>query len=411
MNFFKNYARPAALLLAMAVPAAHAVTIVVNTDYSDPGPKAAIAAAVKGVEAENPDIKIKVNTCDHEGYKSAIFNFLTADPPDLATWYAANRMAPFVKAGLVENVTSLWAKNGWNQAFSASASSMTINGKKWGLPLTYYQWGIYYRKDIFEKLGIQPPKTWKELLAACAKLKANNITPFAIGTKALWPAAGWFDYIDLRLNGYKFHMELAEGKVRWTDPRVVNVFKYWDELVKPGYFLANNSSYDWQDAVPMFAKGQAGMYLMGNFAVDVMKSAGLKESQIGFVKFPVINPSIPDAEEAPTDIVFIPSGAKHKAEAEKFMEYLATPAVQSQVNAILGQLPTNKNAKLPDDPFLKAGFELLSSAKDHSQFFDRDAPAQMAKAAMDGFQHFMVDPASLPATLKHLNSVQKAVYK
>ena len=27
--------------------------------------------------------------------------------------------------------------------------SMTIGGKQWGIPYTYYQWGVYYRKDLF----------------------------------------------------------------------------------------------------------------------------------------------------------------------------------------------------------------------------------------------------------------------
>ncbi len=399
-----------AALLGAAAAAAHADELVFNTDYSDPGPKAAIAAGVKGFEAAYPNIHVKVNTFDHEGYKSAIFNFLSADPPDLATWYAANRMAPFVKDGLFTDVTPLWQKDGWNQAFASSASSMTINGRKWGLPLTYYQWGIYYRKDLFHKLGLQPPKTWKELLSDCATLKAHGITPFTIGTKAPWPAAGWFDYLDLRVNGYAFHMKLMAGKVSYTDPRVEKVFDYWDQLTKPGYFIPNSASYAWQEAVPLLVKGKAAMYLMGNFAVDVMKSAGLKESQIGFVPFPVINPKVPDAEEAPTDIVFIPAHAKHKADAEKFLAYLARPDVQSKMNAILGQLPTNKNAKLPDDPFLKAGFKLLSNAKDLSQFYDRDAPAQMAKAGLDGFQHYLMNPSDRQDILQHLDQVEKQVY-
>ncbi|MGC8731518.1 MAG: hypothetical protein ACP5RC_04600, partial [Halothiobacillaceae bacterium] len=84
--------------------------------------------------------------------------------------------------------------------------------------------------------------------------------------------------------------------------------------------------------------------------------------------------------------------------------------VQSKINAILGQLPTNKNAKLPDDPFLKAGFKLLSNAKDLSQFYDRDAPAQMAKAGLDGFQHYMMDPSQRQNILKHLDEVEKEVY-
>jgi hypothetical protein len=53
-----------------------------------------------------------------------------------------------------------------------------------------------------------------------------------------------------------------------------------------------------------------------------------------------------------------------------------------------------------DDPFLVAGFEMLSTATGGiAQFFDRDAPAEMAKAGMEGFQQFMVQPEQLDAIL------------
>ena len=35
----------------------------------------------------------------------------------------------------------------------AVKGAMTIDGKQWGVPYTYYQWGIYYREDIFNELG------------------------------------------------------------------------------------------------------------------------------------------------------------------------------------------------------------------------------------------------------------------
>ena len=278
---------------AFMASSALAGTLTINTDTSDPAPQKAFQYLIDSFQKANPDIKVKWNKFDHEGYKSAIRNFLTADAPDLANWYAGNRMAPFVKAGLFADVSDVWKDNGLDKQLKSALPSMTIDGKQWGVPYTYYQWGIYYRADIFKKEGIEPPKTWDELLAACKKLKADGITPFAIGTKPLWPAAGWFDYLDLRTNGYEFHMKLTSGEIKYTDPRVKKVFDHWAELVKPGYFVQNAAALDWQDAVPLFAQGKAAMYLMGNFAVDVMKNAGLKEDQIGFIKFPTIDPEHP----------------------------------------------------------------------------------------------------------------------
>jgi multiple sugar transport system substrate-binding protein len=410
MTLFKSLSG-LALSVALFSTAAFAGEITINSDHSDPVPKKAMEELIADFQKANPDVTVKWNNFDHEGYKSAIRNFLTADAPDVVAWYAGNRMEPFVKAGLFDDVTDVWTANGLDEQLKSSAPSMMIDGKKWGMPYTYYQWGIYYRKDIFAEQGITPPKTWAELLAASEKLKAAGITPFTIGTKALWPTGGWFDYLNLRVNGYEFHMELTAGKVPYTDPRVKAVFEKWGELVKADYFIANHAAIDWQDAVPQLVQGKAAMYLMGNFAVATFKEGGLKEEQIGFLQFPEITPGIPVAEEAPTDTFHIPSGAKNKEDARKFLAYLASPAAQTKMNATLGQLPVNNTAEKPKDVFLDAGFTMLSNAHALAQFYDRDAQAEMAKAGMEGFQEFMVKPDNLDRILERLEKVRARVYK
>ncbi len=410
MTLFKSLSG-LALSVALFSTAAFAGEITINSDHSDPVPKKAMEELIADFQKANPDVTVKWNNFDHEGYKSAIRNFLTADAPDVVAWYAGNRMEPFVKAGLFEDVTDVWTANGLDEQLKSSAPSMTIDGKKWGMPYTYYQWGIYYRKDIFAEQGITPPKTWAELLAASEKLKAAGVTPFTIGTKALWPTGGWFDYLNLRVNGYEFHMELTSGKVPYTDPRVKAVFEKWGELVKADYFIANHAAIDWQDAVPQLVQGKAAMYLMGNFAVATFKEGGLKEEQIGFLQFPEITPGVPVAEEAPTDTFHIPSGAKNKEDARKFLAYLASPAAQTKMNATLGQLPVNNTAEKPKDVFLDAGFTMLSNAHALAQFYDRDAQAEMAKAGMEGFQEFMVKPDNLDRILERLEKVRARVYK
>lgn len=401
----------AAAALVTAAALAQAGDLVINTDASDPAPKAAFEAVVKAFEAANPDVKVKVNTFDHEGFKTSIRNFLSAEAPDVVTWYAGNRMAPFVNANLFEDVSDVWQKEGLADKLKSAEASMTINGKKWGVPYTYYQWGIYYRKDLFAKMGLSEPKTWKELLDLCAKLKAAKITPFAIGSKQTWPTGGWFDYLNLRVNGYEFHMDLTAGKVPYTDKRVNAVFDRWDELVKPGYFLANHPSYMWQEALPAFVKGEAAMYLMGNFIVAPLKEAGLKEDQIGFMPFPTITAGVPRSEDAPTDTVHIPAKAKNKADARRFLAFMARADAQAKINEILGQLPVNKDAPAPADPFLKAGFAMLSSAHALAQFYDRDALPEMAKAGMDGFQRYMLKPDARADVLKRLEEVRARLYK
>ena len=181
--------------------------------------------------AMHPDLEIETTIIDREAYKTQIRNFLTANAPDVATWYAANRMRPYVAAGLFEDVSDLWQEPEIAQNLASTKGALTIDGKQWGVPYTYYQWGVYYREDIFDELGLSEPVTWEEEKANCAKIVASGRACYTIGTKFLWTAGGWFDYLNLRTNGYDFHMALTQGEVAWTDERVRAVFANWRELI------------------------------------------------------------------------------------------------------------------------------------------------------------------------------------
>lgn len=399
----------AALLLSTAAVAQDKRVLKYNADY-DPIPLAAMEALIADFEAANPDIDVQLNNFDHEGYKTAIRNFLTADAPDLANWYAGNRMAPFVAAGQFMDVTDVWEANGLGDALASAKASMTIDGKQWGVPYTYYQWGIYFNRDAYKAAGVEVPATWDDFVANCEKFAAAGIDCLTTGTKALWPGAGIFDYMSLRTNGYEWHMDLANGKIAWTDQSVKDVFAQWARI-QP-FITKNHAAIDWQDAAALLVQGKAANYVMGNFAVGVFKEGGMTNDNLGFMVFPEITPGIPRAEEAPTDTIHIPAGAKNVDDAKKFLAFVASADAQSKLNAAIGQLPTNKNSTVAaDDPFISAGFESLSNAYALAQFFDRDAPAEMAKAGMEGFQEFMVKPENLDAILERLEKTRQRVYQ
>ena len=377
----------------------------------DAGPLAAWETLIADFEAANPEIDVVLQNFDHEGYKTAIRNFLTTDSPDLANWYAGNRMAPFVNAGQFMDVSDVWANNGLNESLASAAASMTIDGKQWGVPYTYYQWGIYYNKTVYEAVGATVPTTYDEFVANCELFKAADIDCLTTGTSALWPGAGIFDYMNLRTNGYEFHMALTSGTVEWTDQRVRDTFAQWARLVEPGYITENHAAIDWQDAAALMVQGKAANYVMGNFAVGVFKEGGMTNDTLGFMPFPEITPGVARAEEAPTDTIHIPSGATNVEDAKTFLAYVASADVQTKLNEGLGQLPINAGSTVGDDPFIQAGFALLSTTTGGvAQFFDRDADAEMAKLGMEGFQEFMVIPGNLDAILARLEEARLRIY-
>ncbi|WP_052650169.1 ABC transporter substrate-binding protein [Paracoccus sp. PAMC 22219] len=399
-----------AMLLSTAAPAfAQSRVLVFNSNASDPAPKAAFEQLVADFEAENPEIDVQVNTFDHEGYKTAIRNFLTADAPDVVFWFAGNRMRPFVEAGQFLDVSDVWAQNGLTDSLSSTLSAMTIDDKQWGVPFTYYQWGVYMNRDVYAQVGVEPADTWEGFLANCEAFKAAGIDCLTTGSKALWPVAGLFDYLSLRTNGYDWHMQLTNGEVAWTDDSVRAVFAEFAKVLP--YVSANHAAIDWQDAVSNLVQGTAANYVMGNFAVASFKDGGMTDENLGFMSFPTINADIPRAEEAPTDTLHIPAGAKNPDDAKLFLAFAARPDVQTTLNAALGQLPVNAEASVGDDPFLQAGFEMLSTAEGGiAQFFDRDASPEMAKAGMEGFQEFMVRPERLDDILERLERQRQRLY-
>ncbi len=407
-----------ALMAGSALAAGHGEALTgdlrIFLDTSNPAPRATMEDMIARFNEMHPDLNIETTVIDREAYKTQIRNFLTANSPDVATWYAANRMRPYVEAGLFEDVSDLWAEPEIAENLASTKGAMTIDDKQWGVPYTYYQWGVYYREDIFNELGLREPTTWEEEKANCQAIIESGRKCYTIGTKFLWTAGGWFDYLNMRTNGFDFHMALTQGEVEWTDDRVRQTFANWRELIDMGAFIDNHQTYSWQEALPFMVNGEATAYLMGNFAVAPMREAGLSDDQIGFYQFPVINPDVELSEDAPTDTFHIPANASNKEAAREFLRFVVSAENQTIINngENLGQLPVNASASVDDDKFLNEGFEMLSSNSPGgvAQFFDRDAPAEMASEAMQGFQEFMVIPDNLDDILQRLEAARQRIY-
>ena len=396
--------------LSLTAPA-FAGTLVINSDTSDPAPKAAWEEIVAQFNKDNPGITAKLNVYDHESYKKSIRNWLTSASPDVVFWYVGTRMKQFTKPGLLEDVSDLWDKSGSAGFGPVAKDLVSDNGKQFGVPYTYYNWGVYYRKDVFEKAGVKsPPKNWADFVDACRKIKASGVEPIVIGSKDLWPTAGWFDYIDMRLNGLPFHMDLMGGKVSYLDPKVKGVMEKWGELLKEGCFVKNHASVSWQESQALLFQGKASMMLIGNFiSPNFPKDV---EPNMAFFRFPDITPGMKAYEDAPMDSIHIPKNAKNKDDAKKFLKYVMSADVQEKINKALGQVPVNSKAEIKkDDRFLKAGADLLGKADGLAQFFDRDTDEAVATLAMKGFQEFMVNPDRMEAVLTRIDAERKRVYE
>ncbi|MFK7877088.1 MAG: ABC transporter substrate-binding protein [Paracoccaceae bacterium] len=400
----------------IAGPAAAELTgaLKISSDMSNPAPRAAMEGMVERFGAMHPGLEIELTITDREAWKTQIRNVLSANPPDVANWYAANRMRPYVDAGLFMDISDVW-EGQLSEELASTKGAMTLDGKQWGVPYTYYQWGVYYRKDIYEELGLEEPQDFAQMKSNCQAILDSGRKCYTIGTKFLWTAGGWFDYLNMRKNGYQFHADLMAGKHQWDSAEVRATFANWRELLDMGAFVDNHTSYSWQESLPFITNGDAAAILKGNFAVAPLRDAGLDDSKLDFYQFPAINPDVELAEDAPTDTFHIPAGAANPEAAKEFLRFVVSADNQTLINsgANLGQLPVNANSSVDDDKFLKEGFEMLSSNSPGgvAQFFDRDAPAEMAKVGMEGLQEFMVKPDNLDKILARMDKAAARIYK
>ncbi len=396
------------LSFLLAGAGARAETLVFNADTSDPAPRAAFAEVVKRFEAAHPGVDVQYNVYDHESYKQAIRNWLTSEAPDVVLWYTGERLRQFVRPGLMADVSPLFTP-AMKEAFGSTAVDLVSNdGKQYGVPYSEYQWGLYERSDLLKKAAVAPITDWNSLVGACKTIRQAGLTPFVIGTKDLWPTAGWFDYLDLRLNGYAFHMQLMSGHTSYLDPKVKNVMSHWKQLIDDKCFNDDQTELGFQESQSLLFQGRGAIMLIGNFLTQNIPPA--EASEVNYQKFPTLDPSVKDAEDAPMEDISIPAHAHNMKDAQAFLAFVMQPDTQTLINQVEHQIPINSASTVGADKFLVAGRTLLASTPDHAQFMDRDTSEDLATIAMKGFAEFMVEPDHEDRVLNNIERARKRIY-
>lgn len=361
---------------------------------------------VRKFEQQNPNTKINIKAAESIHYKDNIESWLQAQShSDVLYWFGGERLKWYVKQGWVSSINDVWQQHHLEDMFSASLrSSVVIDNNYYGMPISYYSWGIYYRKSLFKQFGLDVPVTWQEFLKVSEIFKKNGITPFALGSAEKWPALGWFDYLNLRLNGIDFHLDLLSGNIPYSDPRVKTVFIHLKELVDKGYFLSGHKDLNWRQSLPYLYRNQAAMLLIGNFWTSQIPNNF--QSDFALFRFPQINNNIGWYEDAPTNILIIPANVKNRPLAVRFLKFMSQPEVQLALNEQIGMLTPNINAKNPKDHFLIQGAKILQNTQGVAQFYDRDSSKMMAIKGMEVITDFMSSKKDIDTTLRKLEKIR-----
>ncbi|MGC4855605.1 ABC transporter substrate-binding protein [Micromonospora sp. DT4] len=379
-----------------------------GSNQSDPKPKDVLAKVTEGFKASS-GVQVAVNTVDHNTFQENINNYLQGKPDDVFTWFAGYRMRFFAAKGLAGDISDVWGKiSGYSDAFKKASTG--DDGKQYFVPASYYPWAVFYRKSVWKQHGYQVPTTLDQFTALGAQMKKDGLTPIAFADKDGWPAMGTFDILNLRINGYQFHIDLMAGKEAWTSDKVKKVFDTWAGLLP--LHQPDSLGRTWQEAAQSLQQKKSGMYLLGLFVGQQFSNE--EQDDLDFFTFPEIDPSIgAKALDAPIDGYMMARKPKNEANARKLMEYFGgKEAGDITVKSDPTTLVANGSADVSGYTALqKKAAELVGSATEIAQFLDRDTRPDFASTVMiPAIQQFIKNPKDIGGLTSSIENQKKSIF-
>lgn len=215
-------------------------------------------------------------------------------------WLDASEAPEYSNAGVLLDLNDFLNENTEiKDALGGMESAFTDDNGQYGLPYQCNVQGIFYNKELFDKVGVAYPTgetTYEDMLGMLAKFKENGITPLSIGSKnsgfAMWEfnetlaRYGWEENIDSILAGDK----------KFNNEDLVTCFEKLKGLAEAGAFPENMATIEYFDAKQLFNEGEAAMFGTGQWdCTEFDKNIGEK---IGFWWGPTFTDSDYDQEVA-----------------------------------------------------------------------------------------------------------------
>jgi multiple sugar transport system substrate-binding protein len=378
--------------------------VTVGSNYSDQVPKDALATVF-----ENFDGEVQVNTVDHNTYQEQINNYLQANPQDVFAWFAGFRMQFFAERGLASPISDVWEEIGGDYSDALKQAS-TAQDEQFFVPFYYYPWAVFYRKSVFEDGGYEVPTTLDEFVSLADSMQSDGITPIAFADKDGWPAMGTFDYLNMRINGYDYHISLMAGEESWESSEVKEVFSTWTELLP--YHQENALGRTWQEAAQSLSNKETGMYLLGMFVGQQFQ--GDAYDDLDFFAFPEINAEHgQDSVEAPIDGWMLSASPSNEAGAKDLLTYIGSAeAQQTYLESDPNNIAANNSADTSNYNALQTkAVELIGQASNISQFLDRDTRPDFASTVMiPSLQQFLREPDNVDNLLSDIEQQKQSIF-
>jgi multiple sugar transport system substrate-binding protein len=176
----------------------------------------------------------------------------------------------FARAGWLLDLTPMVAKDELAPHFPAAIAAATPDGRIWAIPWIMNVGMLYYRADLLARYGLEPPRTYQELVSHVARIRAGERDPRLDGF--LWQGKQyeglvvnvleqlWADGTDL----------LGPGDVFFPDPaRAEEVLAFMRGLLTSGISPAWTTAADEELGRRAFGDGRAIFYRGWPYALDL----------------------------------------------------------------------------------------------------------------------------------------------
>jgi multiple sugar transport system substrate-binding protein len=263
--------------------------------------KAVLFEVKKRFEAKHPGHTVEITFYEKKNMWPALRAAFTAGSGFPDVFYYDQDVPEFVGAGWLADLTQgiRWENvEPYGKAFWTRPGAGGKTGT-WAIPVEAASDEIYYNKKLFKELGIAVPAGYaftqdqfKDVVAKCAKA---GLAAFATGAADReWAAMYIPDALLLSKLGYADARRLFAGEISWKDPRVVEVFRYYKELVDLGAYARTLTSMTLAEAHRYFHTEQkacmfpVGSWYTGRAFVPPDKGGQPKDFELGLLNNPLM---------------------------------------------------------------------------------------------------------------------------
>jgi raffinose/stachyose/melibiose transport system substrate-binding protein len=317
---------------------------------------------VSDFEAANPGITVQVETRGVDEHKSALRVAAGSDQgPDVYfMWGGLGLGGEFVNAGLSTPLDDAYAEYGWDDRFvpTALGPSNAYEGGRHGVPYTFHGMALYYNKALFEQAGItQEPTTYEELKAAAQALKDAGIPAMTFGGSVNWHLMRLMDNLLETTCGAETADQLMQMEIDWSaTPCATEAFVELHDWTS-NYILSPFMGIDQAQSFNLFIADRAAMMLEGGWLVDQLRNAE-RADDFGVFVFPTGT----DRLYSFAEYLYISSKSPNAEAAGKFLDYLASDAVQQEHLGAFAPMSVNKNVQYENlEPLEEEWIEIFAS--------------------------------------------------